>query len=168
MAPAGQAGNTVRRISAGSTIGAIVAITLIVAGCGSGGGETGIPTAQITRTAYVARADAVCAKWNAVLERKETEYFGHLGLGPTEDPTGKQLAKFASESGVPAIEDQLKQLRALKAPAAEVDQITEIYDAAQAANDRVRANPSLIGGGNPYGRANALADDYGLTVCGSG
>ncbi len=134
-----------------------------------------------SRSDYVLEADRVCSRYEDRLEQ-ETE--SRFALGPNDvriegskiifkpgrKPPEAEIEAFATESGIPLLEKQVSDLRALTPPAGEDTQVTAIYDAAQTGVDGLRADPVVLG---DQARARALFADstrlaraYGMNVCG--
>jgi len=76
-----------------------------------------------------------------------------------------------TDSVIPNIQNQVDAVRALTPPSGDEDQVKSFLDAAQQALDKAEADPSLFFEGSqndPFAKANKLASDYGLKVCGQG
>jgi hypothetical protein len=118
-------------------------------------------TSALSKDEFLLKANAICELGNKELDEAAQ------ALG--ENPSSDEVTSFATESLVPSIESQIGEIRALGAPVGDEAQVTAILDAAAADLDKVKADPSLVsGGGDPFADANQLADEYGLTSCGSG
>jgi hypothetical protein len=132
----------------------------LLAGCG-GGDDSSSTEAALSKSAYVKQANAICKQSNDQIEAESKQEFGN------QQPTQKQIEQFASNTAIPAVEDQLSQLRALPAPSGDEETVAAIYDAAQEGVDKAKKDPSIIAQDNPaaFAKANKLARDYGLDVC---
>lgn len=114
---------------------------------------------------YVATANSLCAMFNL-----RTEALGREIL-QGDDPSVAEMQAFVRRTA-PLVEENLKRLRALEAPAADRARVDEIYDTAErelrafarAATDRDAAR-DLLADFDPFERANRLARDYGLGEC---
>ena len=114
----------------------------------------------ISKTAFITQADQICKESNDELDAEGRK----LGNSPSKS----EVESFASDSVVPAIQQQLDQIRALGVPAGDEDQVNAILDAAQADLDKLEADPSLLeSNSDVFADANKLANDYGLKVCGN-
>jgi hypothetical protein len=133
---------------------------LIAAGCGSSDNNSTTTAAAITKSAFIAKADAICAAGNKTANQAGEQQFGH------NKPTKADLEQFASGTIVPSVEKQLSEIRALGAPAGDEAQVKAITDAAQADVDKLKKDPSLITSNSTFDDANKLAQQYGLKVCG--
>ena len=140
---------------------------LAIAGCGGGDASSSTTTSPpLSKVEFIRRADALCRTGNEAAAAAAGEIFTTV-----EPPTGAALQQFA-EAIVPALQKQVDGIAALSPPAGDEDQVQAIVDAVQEGIDKVEADPSLLaqsaGSVNPFARANTLAKQYGLKVCGAG
>jgi len=165
-----------------AVLAAAVSAGLIAAGCGGSSsttttvsgasgasGATGAAGQPLTKVAFIAQADAICERGNKELNAEGKKVFGNLPKG--QKPSAAQQQKFITDSVIPNIQNQIDAIRALTPPSGDEDQVKAIVDAAQQALDKAKADPSAFfqGGKNdPFAKANKLASDYGLKVCGQG
>jgi hypothetical protein len=168
----------------------IVALALFAAGCGSSGSST---TSEATsgeegtseKTAFIAQADSSCEASRkqaepvqlkiqeaAQLARKEEE--GGVGIaGETRQHLIEGLGKLVAIS-----EAGLEEIKGLKAPEEDADQLQAIFEKAEQAFDDTRAYGEALGSGEDAKAqsvaelANAetqkvetLSESYGFTVC---
>jgi hypothetical protein len=101
---------------------AVIAAVLLLAACGGGGGGT-----RLSRDAYVAKANALCAK--LAKERKQ------LGA-----PSGLAAIPAYIDKALPPLDSTLKQLHALRPPA---DMEQSVKELLQKADDVRRLLPKL-------------------------
>jgi hypothetical protein len=139
-----------------------LAVGGIAAGCGSSddSSSTTSTAASITKAAFVAKANAICAAGNKVANEAAQQQFGN------QQPTQAEIEQFTTSTVVPSTQDQIDQISALGAPAGDEAQVKAIIDTAQADIDKLKSDPSLITSNTFFTDANKLAADYGLTVCG--
>jgi hypothetical protein len=149
-------------------LGALVA----TASCGSNGtassgSSTSRAVAPLTKAAYIAKANAICATMNA-----RTRALGRPGPDvATAIRVGDESAAIAAQA--------LRRLRALPAPPADAAALERIYskvDAVIADYPRVSAalrtgrRAAIVSAATQLGTdgraANAASNSYGLTVCG--
>lgn len=146
-----------------SALSLIVAVAL--SGCGGEGGEEEAGgDGALTRAAYIAEGDRICADGTARMARQAIERFGG------EQPSGEEARDFGSEVVVPTLEEQLAQLRALPAPAGDRESVGAIYDAVDSGIEELRADPGLLtrpNNGGAFDQANRLARRFGFRQCGS-
>jgi hypothetical protein len=152
---------------------AVAAIAaLAIAGCGGGSssstsgasGTSGAQGAALSKSEFLAKGNAICAKGNQELNAAGNKAFSD------GQPSQAELDKFATDTIIPNIQQQIDGLDALPAPSGDEDQVQAIVDAAQSALDKAKQDPSVLtdqGGSDPFAQANKLADAYGLTKCGS-
>jgi len=137
-------------------------IGLIAAGCGSSNDNT-TSTSNLTKTEWIAKADAICKAGNDEISNAGKQQFGKQKVSQA------QLNDFATGTIIPSIQRQVDQIKALGAPSGSEGQVNALLDAVQADIDKVKADPTLVtGNSDPFADANKLATDYGLKVCGKG
>lgn len=141
------------KLIAGMDVLAVVAACVVAAGCGGGSGH-------LTKSEFLKEGNAICAKGTRKIDRLGLTAFKTPG-----HPTPAETVAFAKKVAVPITQSELDHLRALKPPKGDESTVKTLLEKAQAAVDRVRANPSLLGGANGSDEANALARAYGLTAC---
>lgn len=134
-----------------------LALSLIVSGCGGGDDDK----TSISKADFIEQADAICAAGDVEIEAAAD------ALG--DDPTQEQIEAFAVDTLVPSVQGQHDAIDALGAPEGDEDAISAMLDALQGSIDTVEADPSTINaeGADPFADANQMAQDYGLTDCGT-
>ncbi len=135
------------------------ALTLALAACGS---------EALTKEQYIKQADAICKDFDA--QQKKL-------------PEPKSIADFEklTEQAKPLLEDQISQLRDLKAPDEIKDQTESAYDLldqqlpkldelkkAAGDNDSAGVQKVAAGASKLSDQANQKAKEIGLKVCGQG
>jgi outer membrane PBP1 activator LpoA protein len=163
-----------RRLS-GAAVTLLVA-GLTVAGCGGGDDDkqsaatTSTPAAgvELTKAQYVTRADRACTATTAKIETAAAK------LRAAAEKSGTipvpQVTRFLTKTSLPAYEEMLAQLRALKPPKQDEKTIDGLIAALASAIDTAKADPvkySKNGSPDPFDDANKRAIDYGLKACGS-
>jgi hypothetical protein len=142
--------------------GTLAVAALALAGCG-GGAETTTAAidstaAPITKSAFVRKANAICAKGNA--ENKAAG--AKLGAEPSE----AQVVAFVKRTEVPAVQAQIDALKALGAPRGDEATVAKMLTLAQAGVNAVKAQPTIVtSGSNVFARFARVAHPYGLTSC---
>jgi len=127
----------------------------LFAGCGDSDDDAP------SKSEFLAKGNAICAKGNKDIDAAAEKAFGE------SQPTKQEIEDFATQSAIPSVESQVSQLRDLKPPKDDEDQVDAILAAAEADIEKVKADPSLFEGDtDPFADANKLAEDYGLTECG--
>jgi hypothetical protein len=141
-------------IAAAVTVGAVV-------GCGSTSSSSpssSSTTAAITKTAFLAQANAICTQSN-----KRTNAAGaKLGKNPTQ----AQIVTTVRTKFVPSIQTSITQIRALGAPTGDQATVTRILNLAQADLNKVKRTPLLLVGSNAaFADFAKMAHPYGLKEC---
>ncbi len=156
---------------AGVGAGAIAALALLAAaalgGCGGDDTTTGYApgvSRPIAKNRFIAEADRICASTNARVEAAGDD----LVAGPT-DPPPAEVRRVVLSVAVPALEAEVRAIRALGAPAGDEAQVEAIVAATEEGIEQVRADPvAVIDRGPPaaFRRAGRLARAYGSQECG--
>jgi hypothetical protein len=133
--------------------GLLLATGLIVAGCGDGDDDT------LSKSEFIAKADAICEKGNKEIEAAPSPAGG-------DRPSQQALEQFATDTLIPNIQKQVNDIRALEPPEEDESQVDAILNSAQTSIDELKADPSKITDEDSFAEANKLARDYGLKVCG--
>jgi hypothetical protein len=158
---------------------------LALAGCGdNGGGGASIDPDQLvpSKRDYIVQADTVCSRAQDSLQNQakvelgiDAKDFrvtrqGTIVFKPGHRPTAQEIERFGSSVAVPALREQMADLRALTPPSGDEAELTAIYDAADQGIDRLAKDPSLF---NDRGavqreldRARQLGRRYGFFNCG--
>ena len=142
---------------------------MVLAGCGGSDGE------DLTRTDYIADADAICAQYGAESAELERQ-FNQALLNSDLESAAQSFEDQASE--VTAMLDELEELTPPVADQATVDQIIALgrqrVDTAQEAADAIASGDkdAMIAAGKEgsvlAGEYYQLADGFGFETCGSG
>jgi hypothetical protein len=140
----------IRRSSLG-----LLAVVVIgsVAGCGDAGP---------TKAQYTAKANALCARISNQIGPRLEAYRAAHGIDTSDEGQEKQLAAVL----LPAEERMLEQLRALDRPAADDDELDDLFDAYEDALERTKEDPGLYFRSAPLDAPSEALDRYGLTTCG--
>jgi hypothetical protein len=137
-------------------------LVLAVAGCG-GSSTSSTTSTALTKSEFLAQGNAICAKGNKTISQA-TKKFGH------KKPSQAQLNKFATQTLIPTIQQEINGVKALAPPTGDEAKVSAIVTSAQAALNRAKANPTILTGNgpSPFAATNKLAKSYGLTKCGGG
>ncbi|MBK5109914.1 MAG: hypothetical protein JJE10_00945 [Thermoleophilia bacterium] len=135
----------------------LIAITCLgIAGCG--GDDPDAPTKE----EYVAEGSAICSEADAELTASLESRYGN------EDLSQQQIQTIFEEDFLPSAEGQLEDLRSLTPPDGDEETVNDIYDALERDIQEAREDPAIVAEGDAFAEAARLADEYGLTGCGSG
>jgi hypothetical protein len=146
----------------GLSVTVVAAISLFFWGCGSDDGASG--SAQVSKAAFVRQANAVC---EAASERIVAKSATAEQNGKTGPQAGAELVPVIL---VPAIEEEIEEVRALEMPEGDEAQIEAILDALQEVMDKAKVAPeeflAVLGAGErPYRKVEKLANAYGIDEC---
>lgn len=161
-------------------------VVLALAGCG--GGEGGDVTTEAvalvpSKRDYVVSADTICARVDQAIQT-EAELSLDIGASdfrltksgeivflPGRRPADARVRRFGAEVVIPALRDQLADLRQLTPPAGDEATVASIYDRAERGIDRLAANPELFSDSGAVRRAlteaRRLGRRYGFYQCGT-
>jgi len=149
-----------------AVLGGALAIALIAAGCGSSSDESS--TSSLTKAQFIAKADAICTKGNKEIETESEAYAEENGIDLEKEPADAQKEELVTEVIAPGVLKQGEEIGAIGAPSGEEGQVNEIVEAVETAAAETEEDPSAVinGSSGPFTKANKLAKDYGLKVCG--
>jgi hypothetical protein len=142
---------------------AVFALVLVAAGCGSG-------SDSISKQEFITKADAICKKGNDQINSEINAYAKKVGLSGNTQPTDAQATEIANTILIPSVQSQHDDISDLGAPSGDQDQVDAILSAVQDGIDQAKSDPTglLQSNDTTFAKANQLAKDYGLTVCGQG
>lgn len=147
-----------------AVLAALVAILVIVAGCGGGSDST---SSSITKAQFIKQADAICEKGNKENEAEFEEFAKEHNLSEKKEPSKAQQEEAISEIVAPSVQKQIEEIDALGAPEGDEAKIEAMVGAVEEGVEEIEADPtSLIEGKNPLGKGSKLAKEYGLKTCG--
>lgn len=148
---------------------AAVAAALLIAGCGGGSGSDS--TSSISKEEFIAKADAICKKGN---ERMEDDLYRFLRKsrvnGTLRKPSVEDNEKFIITVLTPNLRREIKEVKALGAPAGDEDRVDAIVAALEEGLETAEDKPETVAAGTSdivFGIASRLAGEYGLETCGS-
>jgi hypothetical protein len=139
----------------------LLAFTLLVAGCGSGDGDT------LTKAEFVEQADALCRK----IDRQQAGEFAAYGRKNAKDfnrSPEKGLEKAILELVVPSVRNEIKEVKALGVPEDDEAQVEEFFAEVEAALKKTGKDPLSIENGrpkNPFFGSFKLGQAYGFNDC---
>jgi hypothetical protein len=145
---------------------ALVAISMIAAGCG-GGDDSSSDSSSITKAQFIKQADAICEKGNKENEAEFEEFAEEKNLSENKEPTKAQQEEAITDIVAPGVQKQIEEIDALGAPEGDEKQVEAIVTSVEEGVEEIEENPgSLIKGENPLGKGSKLAKEYGLKACG--
>ncbi len=152
----------------GVLLGGALVFALIVVGCGSGGDDGEGTTSEISKAAFVKRAEAICAETQ---ERASSAFRAYMVQHSGEALTAEKERAAQAEVGktivVPAKRQEAEELRALGAPAGDEKLAEAIVGAYEEGVEIALAHPEQAtqDGTEAFGKAERLAAAYGLEGC---
>lgn len=147
-----------------------LAAALIVAGCGSSGGD--LSTSSISKAAFIKKLDAICAKGNEQVEDNFSTYAKKTNFTPAKlnaKVSEAEAAEIAETVLLPAVRHEVAEIRKLAVPSGDQDRIEAMLEAIEEGIEttenipRVVLEETSVG----FGTATRLDKEYGLQVCGS-
>ena len=133
-----------------------VALSLGLAACGSDDSDEGLTKAEV-----IEQADAVCLDYTGQL----AEIVSNL------DPQATQADAEAlvTDEIVPLYEQEIEELRAIEPNSDDEAAYTEMLDTLESELQAIEDDPSRIcSGDTAFPEATKMAQEFGLTECGSG
>jgi hypothetical protein len=147
-------------------------LALLGAGCGSSKKDSSTTSASKSGSASISKKDflkkgnAICKAGNKQINAQGKKLFGGL----KGKPSTSQMTRFTKKVLIPSVQQQVDKIRALGAPKGDEAKVKAIVDAAQQGVEKGKQDPLALAqakGGGPLTKANKLARQYGLKVCGS-
>lgn len=143
----------------------VVLVALALAGCGGGGDDATYPAGvsrPLDKVEFLAEADRICASTNARVEAAADD----LATG-RRDPPPAEVRRVVIGVAIPALESEVRAIRAIGAPAGDEREIDAIIAATEEGIEQIRADPQGALNGPPPAlrRAGRLARSYGSAEC---
>ncbi len=141
-------------------------VVLALAGCGGDDGPddfSPVVSEPLSKVEFLREADRICYSSEARIEAAADE----LVLGRQEpDPT--EVERIANSLVVPALETEVRAIRALGAPAGDEQRVEAILTATEQGIAAIKSDPRGLLDGVPgqLRRAQRLAEAYGSQQCG--
>lgn len=148
-----------------ATLAVLMALAVIVVGCGGGGETTGITTVASSKAEVIKKGDAICKKANEQNEVEASNFAKAHDFDP-EGASKPQLEQLVEKVLVPSLNQQAEELGQLGAPEGDQEQIEAIIVALEAAAEEIEDEPSLAFEAKVLNKPSRLAAKYGFTVCG--
>ncbi len=139
----------------------VAALVLVGFGCG---GDDDDSSSGTTKSEFIKQADAICKDFNAQIQ-KSVE-------GLPEDTSQSDVAQFTLDTAVPLFRDQVDKLRDLVAPAADAEQVEQLWDDLGTGTDQLEQKLKDDPKGafsedyDPFEDVNKALNEYGLNECG--
>jgi hypothetical protein len=139
---------------------------LVLAGCGGGESDDGGYPAGVSRplakVEFIAEADRICHSTNTRIEAAADD----LVAGP-RDPRPAEVRRVVIGVAIPALEAEVRAIRALGVPTGDEREIEAIVAATERGIAQIRADPARVLDGPPPAlrEAGRLARAYGSAEC---
>jgi hypothetical protein len=146
-------------------LAALLALAVLVAGCGGDEETTDSATVTLTKTEFIKQGDAICKEANETNETEAEEFAEENGF-TLEKASKDQLEEAVAEVLAPSLNQQAEELDALGAPEGDEDKIEAIVVALEDATGEIEDDPSLVFEEKTLEKPNQLAEAYGFKVCG--
>jgi hypothetical protein len=151
------------------TLGALLALVVLIAGCGGGDDSTTTTTtskAPLTKAEFIRKGDVICQTGNGVSATEIEEFAKDNGFG-SKEPSKAQFEEIVTEVLVPNLERQADELDALIPPPEDKAQVEAIIDSLREAISEIAKNPTELEG-SALAEPIRLENAYGFKVCGGG
>jgi hypothetical protein len=143
----------------GIAIAATLPLVAFAAGCGGGSSTTkSTAVAPITKTEFVAKANAICASADPNLAAENAKL-------STTRPTPAAIAAAVNGVYVPSVESQIAGIKALGTPPGDQATVTRMLQLVEADLAKIKADPKLMVTTDAFGDFAKVAHPYGLTAC---
>jgi hypothetical protein len=152
------------RLRPAAPLAAALVGLVVLAGCGGSDSTTSSTSETLTKSEFVAKANAICAKGNQEIRAEGKKLFSS-----GQAPSKAAQEKFVTGTVIPSIQQQVDGVDALPAPAGDEQKVQAIVDAARSALAKVKQDPALIteqAQSDPFAQADKLTNAYGMTQCG--
>ncbi len=152
----------------GLAVAAILTVGLVLVACGSSN-DNSTTTTALTKAEFLKKGNAICKKGNQQINKVANQTFTKKKY-PNGPPPKSVQTKFATDTLVPSIQQQIDGVKALGAPTGDEAKVKAIVDSAQSALDKAKADPTILlqNSTDPFAKSNKITKAYGLTVCGGG
>ncbi|HXR60349.1 MAG TPA: hypothetical protein VN732_03380 [Solirubrobacterales bacterium] len=146
-------------------LGAVAAVLAVAAiGCGSGGDDT--TEVVLTKTQFIKRGDAACRASQANRDK------GIRAWGEENPEKAKEAGGWTAEERgqlyltvvMPTIKDASGELSEL-AESIQDEKAQKIVETLESAIEEIEEEPAQVITGDPYAKANKLAEAYGFRAC---
>jgi hypothetical protein len=144
-----------------ATLISLAALVVVPVACGGDDDDA----SDVTKEEFIANADAICKASN--------DKIGELFTDLPDDTTSEQAAQLTIGKALPIFRDQVDQLRELDLPAADADDLEQLWDDLDASTDELEQQleddpeTAFSEDFDPFADESKTATDYGMTQCGA-
>jgi hypothetical protein len=150
-----------------------VALLLLAAGCGSGdssatatGAETTVEAGSLSKGEFIKEANAICqqAQTQGIAELKA--YTAENNISDPDKLSDQQAGEVLSTVITPIYHEEIEEIGALGAPAADVKKVEAILKEMDTGLQKAKKDPfESLREDVILGEASELAATYGMSVC---
>lgn len=135
---------------------ASLAVPFLLVACG-GSSDSGLSKDEL-----IAKGDQICKEGQDALEQKAVAAF-------KQNPSPKELVRFARDEVVPLYQDELSRLKALEPDGDAEDGWNSMLEKLDSGIKQFADDPeaAVNSGESPLDEAGKAAQDFGMKVCGS-
>jgi hypothetical protein len=137
----------------------LIAIALVVAGCGGGGSSS---TTALTKAQYLKQANAICKKGQQEREAAVNELAEEIKPGAE---VGELPKAGLVKAIIPPLGNMVDELAALPAPEGDEEQVEEIVEAYEKPVEEIEEDESVAFKGGVFQEADKKALKYGIEDC---
>ncbi len=158
---------------------AIAVCVLVAAGCGGGGSDSGssdeTSASAPSKAEFVKSADAICTEGRAEVQSEFTVYLAKNGIkelgepGESEAETKKHAIALMETVGIPALKQQIDELKALEAPSDLKAKAAQFIADGEEAIKKGEGEPLLLFTSEDklFAKSDKVAKELGFQVCGN-
>lgn len=149
-------------------IAAVAAVALVAAGCGSSDDSTTDSTTTLTKAEFLKQGNAICAAGNKEIEEGFEEFAEEKNLSQNKEPSKAELTEASETILIPAVADQIDELRALGTPEGDEGEVDRLLTNAEEVLEEGEEDPVSLteAGSGGFTEVNRESREYGLTTCG--
>lgn len=148
------------------TLVAIAMLTLGVPALGCGSDDS--TTATISKAEFIKKADAACKQTDKELEQDFLAFVAKNNIDFQKDVPEGQAREMVDSILTPAVEREIKVIRALGAPSGDEAQIDALINGLETGLQKAEAEPQIIlhETDKAFKDSSVAAQRYGLKTCG--
>lgn len=143
-------------------LGAAIA-ALFVVGCGGGDDDS----EPLSKTAFVKEANEICTNAEKQKTKLLEDWLAKLSK-EKKTPTPEEQEKFVPTL-LPPIEEMTEELAELEPPSKDAEEIEKLISGFESSIEKLEDDPAsaTTPTADPFGEPNKIANNYGLSACGS-
>ena len=119
-------------------IAAVAALAVVFAGCGDSDESTTDSGASLTKAEFIKQGNALCAVGNKKIENGFGKFAKENNLSQNQEPSKVELRGASEDILIPAVSNQIDELRALGTPEGDEGEVDELLTNAEEVLEDVR------------------------------